>query len=499
VAWTSPLQTIRARLTSTYAALALLAVILSGVFTSVAVQGVILDRLGLDLVGEARVLADRISQPLARGDLEDIRAYVERIDPLTTALIVVVDTSGAGIAASTRLPPESPTTGANLRAALSGQTVIHVDAWPTPNSPPFFRHAPLVQVAVPVVDSDGQVIGALQESYRLEEIAQVRHEIVSIIALGALLAALIAAVLGAVVAASVARPVQQVSAAVLHLAEHRPGATLPEPHGSTRELLALVAAFNRLAHQLGVHEHGRREFASDVSHELHSLASAMQTAATALERGAERDNPQLGRQLVAGLVGHTRRLNRLAADLLELARWEGGRLELEFEDLDLADLVLGILDEWAAEMEERGVTLQVSLPDCGLPVRGDPIRLTQALGNVVENALKYAGRGQLRVRVQVEPGQTAYEVVVEDSGPGIPEETLPYLFERYFRVEGRAGGGPGGMGLGLAIARAVARAHGGDLTAESEPPSGARFVLRVPAARAERVAPAAPSSVSSQG
>jgi two-component system sensor histidine kinase BaeS len=268
---------------------------------------------------------------------------------------------------------------------------------------------------------------------------------------------------------------------------------LPEPRGSSDEIRTLVRAFNSLADQLRVHEQARREFASDVSHELHSLASAMQTAAEALERGAAEANPALGQRLVQGLVGHTRRLVRLADDLLELARWEGGRLRIDVQDMDLAELVRGTLDEWTPEARRRGISMQVRLPFGALPARGDPIRLTQALGNLVENALKYAGSGGW---VRIDLGLALlgdYELTVTDSGPGIPADVLPRIFERYFRVEGRASGGPGGMGLGLAIARAIVLAHGGELTAESPRGSGARFVLLLPrpSVAAERSRPLA--------
>jgi signal transduction histidine kinase len=206
----------------------------------------------------------------------------------------------------------------------------------------------------------------------------------------------------------------------------------------------------------------------------------MQTAAEALERGAAEANPALGQRLVLGLVGHTRRLVRLADDLLELARWEGGRLRVDVQDMDLDELVRGTLDEWAPEARRRGISLQVRLPVGPLALQGDPIRLTQALGNLIENALKYAGAAGW-VRVDVGPPLFgSYELAVTDSGPGIPLEVLPRVFERYFRVEGRVGGGPGGMGLGLAIARAIVLAHGGELTAESPRGGGARFVLRLP-------------------
>jgi signal transduction histidine kinase len=242
-------------------------------------------------------------------------------------------------------------------------------------------------------------------------------------------------------------------------------------------------AFNSLGDQLRVYEQARSEFASDVSHELHSLASAMQTAAEALERGAAEANPGLGQRLLQGLVGHTRRLGRLADDLLEVARWEGGRLRVDVEQIDLAELVRGTLDEWTPEARRRGISLQARLPLGPLPLNGDPIRLTQALGNLIENALKYAGSGG-RVQIDVVQGVGQYEVAVTDSGPGIPPDVLPRVFERYFRVEGRASGGPGGMGLGLAIARAIVLAHGGELVAESPVGGGARFVLRLPAAAA---------------
>ena len=296
------------------------------------------------------------------------------------------------------------------------------------------------------------------------------------------------------------RPAGQVAQAALALASRRgfgPSAQdtfpapLPEPRGSTDEIRSLVKAFNSLGDQLRVHEQARREFASDVSHELHSLASAMQTAAEALERGAIEANPALGQRLVLGLVGHTRRLVRLSDDLLELGRWEGGRLRIDVQEIDLAELVRGTIDEWTPEARRRGISLQARLPVGPLLLNGDPIRLAQALGNLVENALKYAGTDGW-VRIDVGPELFgSYELAVTDSGPGIPLDVLPHVFERYFRVEGRTSGGPGGMGLGLAIARAIVLAHGGELTAESPRGGGARFVLRFPVPPGA-VAPARP-------
>jgi two-component system sensor histidine kinase BaeS len=494
-------RTLRGRLATTYAFLAVLGIAVSALYTAQTVRSGLHDRVVLDLADEARLLADRVSDPLARGDVTEVNNQVARSETLTHARLLIV--SRAGVVAAT---PGFPLieNDDSLRAALTGETTVVTQA-----SGRFFNSLEMVRVSVPVRAADDRVVGALEATYTLDEVQAILSRLNVTSLLVALAAVVVAALSGLMLATSVARPAGQVAQAALALATRQQNGgrmgleadgafppPLPEPRGSTDEIRALIQAFNSLADQLRVHEQARREFASDVSHELHSLASAMQTAAEALERGAAEANPALGQRLIGGMVGHTRRLVRLADDLLELARWEGGRLRVDVQEMDLAELVRGTLDEWTPEARRRGISVQVRLPVGPLYLNGDAIRLTQALGNLVENALKYAGAGGwVRVDLAGPLGQgvgdasNMYEVTVTDSGPGIPPEVLPRVFERYFRVEGRASGGPGGMGLGLAIARAIVLAHGGQLTAESPSGSGARFVLRLPVpARSSRTA-----------
>jgi len=503
-----PLRTLRCRLTTTYACLALLGVIASALYTASTLRSSLHERVGYDLVDQARLVAADLAGSLAQGDRVAVQRYLERSDTLTRARLHVVDGGGSVVAASAAWvePYAEDEAETSLADALQGQTSIDFDAptW-------LFGGLEMVQVTVPVRTADGAVVGAVQAMYSLDEVQVLLGRLNATtlwVAIGAVCVAVLA---GLLLATSFARPAQQVADAAVALANQRAyglpfsshssatfPAPLPEPRGSADEIRTLVRAFNGLADELRAHEQARREFASDVSHELHSLASAMQTAAEALERGAAEASPALGQRLIGGLVGHTRRLSRLADDLLELARWEGGRLRVDACEMDLAELVRGTLDEWTPEARRRGISLQVRLPVGPLLLLGDPIRLTQALGNLIENALKYAGTGGW-VRVDVGPAQAgAYELTVTDSGPGIPPEVLPHVFERYFRVEGRASGGPGGMGLGLAIARAIVLAHGGELSAESPRGSGARFVLRLPLAAvpARQTPPSAPAASS---
>jgi signal transduction histidine kinase len=479
----NPLRSLRGRLAITYAVLSVVGVATSALYAANTVRSGLDDRVVLDLADEARLLAKDISGPLAQGDLDAVATYVTRAETLTHAHLLIINASGNVVAATRGWTPAYDYNG-SISGALTGQTTVDSEG----NSG-LFDGPEMVEVSVPITLDDGAVVGALQANYSLDEVQAILSELNVTTLLAAVGAVVVAAVAGLLLATSVARPTDQVAQAALTLASRRGfgpqadnalPAPLPEPRGSTDEIRALVKAFNSLREQLGVHEQARREFASDVSHELHSLASAMQTAAEALERGAAEANPALGQRLVLGLVGHTRRLVRLADDLLEVARWEGGRLRIDVERIDLAELVRGTLDEWTPEARRRGINVVVRLPVGPLPLDGDAIRLTQALGNLVENALKYAGPGGW-VRVDVAPAQLGkYELAVTDSGPGIPPDVLPRVFDRYFRVEGRASGGPGGMGLGLAIARAIVLAHGGELAAESSGGGGARFVLRLP-------------------
>lgn len=468
------LHSLRGRLAITYAFLAVVGIALSALYTASTVRNGLHNRVVLDLADEARLLAHEVSVPLAQADRGAVNTEIVRAETLTHARLLVFDTSSQVVAATTGWALVDD--DGSVAAALAGQTTVDTSD-------------DTVEVNVPVARDDGSVVGALQATYSVDEVQAIVSRLNLTSLLLAIGAVLLAAVVGWLLATSVARPAGQVAAAARALATRRafgpqPSSAfperLPEPRGSTAEIRALVEAFNSMGDQLRVYEQARREFASDVSHELHSLASAMQTGAEALERGAAQANPDLGERLVQGLVGHTRRLERLADDLLEVARWEGGRLRIEHENIDLAELVRGTLDEWAPEASRRSICLQERVPVGPLPLNGDPIRLTQALGNLIENALKYAGTNGW-VRVDVAPALFgSYELAVTDSGPGIPIEVLPRIFERYFRVEGRASGGPGGMGLGLAIARAIVVAHGGELTAESPRGSGARFVLRLP-------------------
>ncbi|MCC6174534.1 MAG: HAMP domain-containing protein [Chloroflexi bacterium] len=463
---------LRARLTLTFGGLTLLAVVAFALLIAGTLERLLIDRLERDLEAQARLIAGQVADELAVGDGRTVGRILTLVDSETTARAVVVDANGRVVGASEveqRTVVGQQNEDADLAAALHGETVRGV----LPRSGP---QSEILYVALPV-ERNRQVVGAVRLAYQLRDISGTIDQLNLGIAAGALATALVAAALAAGFANALTTPIRALARATQALAAGNFEQRLM--NASDDEVGQLVDVFNEASARLREYEIARQEFAADISHELHALAGAMQTAAQALEQGADRE-PALRDRLVAGLVGHTDRLGRLADDLLELARLEGGRLTLALEPVLLGQVARQAVAEWSAEASRRQIVLDLSVTGDPI-VRGDFARLVQACGNLVENALKYTPIGG-EVQIRVRAGEESHHLEVRDTGQGIPAEELPFIFHRFYRVEGRTGGGPAGMGLGLAIVDRIVRAHRGSVTVTSTPGEGSSFHIRLPAA-----------------
>ena len=222
----------------------------------------------------------------------------------------------------------------------------------------------------------------------------------------------------------------------------------------------------------------QRTFVADASHELKTPLTLIRAdAEVVLYRGNLNEED---RRLIEHTLGETDRMSAVLSDLLLVARLDAGKLEVSEKPFDLVGVLSEEAERFGARAAGENVRLDVHAPD-ELPVRADPKRTGQILAVLLDNAVRYTPSGG-RIAVEGRLRDGWVEASVTDTGPGIPPEQLPRVFDRFYRAEAartRSGAG-GGTGLGLAIARGLARAQGGDLVAENAKTAGAKFRLNLP-------------------
>lgn len=228
-------------------------------------------------------------------------------------------------------------------------------------------------------------------------------------------------------------------------------------------------------------ERFRREFIADVSHEIKTPLTGILGAVDMLEGGEGNGGEGQGRVLLALLKKEAARLNGLVQAILDLARLERDGEALHLADVDLSDLVGGLVEEFRPQAEAAGVALSFGGGSArARTVRCDAQLMGQAVSNLVANALRHSGARE--VAVSLEASGREVRVVVEDHGVGIPPEHATRIFERFHRVDPARTADTGGAGLGLAIVRRIARLHGGDVVLHPAAPHGCRFELLIPGA-----------------
>jgi two-component system, OmpR family, sensor kinase len=329
--------------------------------------------------------------------------------------------------------------------ARASQATIMVDRPPVPGS-----DDPLRVLATPVQTQGGPVVVVVGASVddRIEALEGLRTQLL----LGGPVALLLASLLGYSLAAAALRPVESMRREAEAVSAAEPGRRLPLPPADD-EIARLGTTLNTMLGRLESALARERRFVSDASHELRTPLAALRTE---LELALRRKRPP--EELEAALqsaVEETERLCRLAEDLLVLARADDRGLPIRRERVSAADLLTAMRDRYAPQAAEAGRPLVIRADD-QLELHVDRLRAEQALGNLVENALRH-GRGQILLLAQRRDGRV--ELHVRDEGSGFPPDFLDRAFDRFTRSD-PARQGPG-AGLGLAIVDVIARAHGG--------------------------------------
>ncbi len=268
----------------------------------------------------------------------------------------------------------------------------------------------------------------------------------------------------------------------------RLGRRIPEDRND--EFGELARSFNRMADRLEGLDRLKKDFVSSVSHELKSpIAASREIVRLLLDEVPGPLNAEQ-RRLLELSIRSSRRLSSMVGGLLDLARMDAGTITYEMRNEDAAALIRATLEEFAPALEERGLATTLDVADGVKAVRCDRDRIVQVIGNVVDNAMKFAPRGStIAIRVDPAPPERiaprgGVEVSVADAGPGIPDAYKERVFGRFQQVRpGGSGHAGGGAGLGLAISRGIVDAHGGRVWVEDNPGGGSVFRLLLPGAR----------------
>ena len=298
----------------------------------------------------------------------------------------------------------------------------------------------------------------------------------------AIIAGIIALIIGTVLFFQITAPLRQLKKAAIAIA----GGDLTQRVNirSKDEFGELGNTFNQMAAALSNSETQRQHLMADVAHELRTPLAAIQGTLEGMQDGLL----PLDEEQLTALHAETTLLNRLIGDLRLLSLAETGQLKLELHETDPGNLIKQIAERAKIQSLQKHISIQTDIQDNLPKISIDADRVTQVLNNLIHNAMRYTPEGgMMTVQASLRAGSSFLEISVTDTGTGISQEDLPYVFDRFYRADKSRSRSSGGSGLGLAIVKQLIEAHGGTVKAESpafqdgnEPGYGTKFSLFLP-------------------
>jgi signal transduction histidine kinase len=346
-----------------------------------------------------------------------------------------------------------------------------------------------MRVATAIISSGGEPTGYAQYGRSIDHVEATINRVWLLIAAGILGGTLLASFAGVAIAARAMRPIASLTATAREIATTRdPSQQMPKPE-TEDEVGELALTLQDMLRSLDAARAEReaamqtqREFVADASHELRTPLTSILANLELLQASLDSHAQPEDREVVDSALRSSRRMSRLVADLLLLARADAGRLGAH-RRCDLAEIAGEAAAEAAPLMGNRVLELDNERP---LRVEGSPDELHRMVLNLLDNAIRHTPeRATIELRLGEEDGQAVIEVA--DDGPGVPVAVREQIFDRFVRGEGPSDTAAGtGTGLGLAIVSAVAKSHGGSVEAGESARGGALFRARIPMAEQDR-------------
>jgi signal transduction histidine kinase len=343
----------------------------------------------------------------------------------------------------------------------------------------------VLYAAAPIYADDGQIASIVYIATPLPATGLPANIILQLI--GAIcVAVILASLAGEYLARQIARPLEGLADAANSIAGGNLKVHAPADSG-IKELRGLGQTFNAMTESLRQSDEAKKAFIADVTHELRTPLTVIKGTIETLEDGALDDMDGRG-ALLSSMQRETERLIRLVNELLVLTRADAGSLRLEIRPLDLVELANQRCEYLSNLATRHGVKVASRSDDFSRPkatkvattqILADPDRLSQVLDNLLDNAIRHSPAGST-ITVSITESTNGVECSVSDQGAGIPAEHLPYIFERFYRVDKSRNRKDGGTGLGLAIARALIHTQGGHISAQSVEGKGTTITFWLP-------------------
>ncbi len=283
---------------------------------------------------------------------------------------------------------------------------------------------------------------------------------------------LLSIIIGNLLAERISRPILKTVDITKEISDGNYGVRLNEK-ADTKELNLLVGSINQMAQSLENLERLRKQLTEDVAHELRTPITILQTHLEAMLEGFWEPTSER----MQSCYDETVRISKLVYALESLARIESDTLQLNKEQLSVHLLIRKVIAGFEGELTRKAIKLEVLGSET--EVTADRDRLQQVLVNLLSNAIKYT-ETEGYIRIEVSETQNSVSISVKDNGIGIPEEDMPYIFERFYRADKSRNRATGGSGIGLTIVKAIVEAHGGRVLAESRLQEGSSFTVVLP-------------------
>jgi two-component system OmpR family sensor kinase len=408
-----------------------------------------------------------------RSRASDVAALVKEGDPglregnqtlvgASESFAEVLDAGGGVADASRSVGGQALLTSAELRRAL--REPVYVDRGPGPG---LQEESRLLAVPVNAKGSRQVVVVGTSIEPRNESLT----DLAQLLLAGGPFALILASLAAYGVAVAALKPVEAMRSRAAEISAAEPDQRLPVP-ATDDEVARLGKTLNEMLERLGEALEHERAFVADASHELRTPLAILRTELElALAAGR---SPEELRAALASAAEETDRLTQLSEDLLTIAQTVRGELPLRLARVDVREILEGVGRRFSQRAEEAGRAIEIEAPP-SLVLAADRLRLDQAVGSMVDNALRY-GAGTIELTASA--GERSAEVHVLDQGNGFPEDFLGRAFERFSRAS--SSNRDGGSGLGLAIVQTVAQAHGGEARAANRSGDGADVWLILP-------------------